>query len=176
MTALNAGARDRLPRDAAHAQAMFDCWLEQQEENFQPNDIAACRSAFMEALAKIETAPAAQRPAAPGRSASFSVPFDFNKATLNRAGKAEVDRAVAHAKEIKAQWIVLEAHADRSGSDAYNMRLSQARLGTVKRAIEASGVKVQFRDAAEGEKSPIVATPDGAREARNRVVIVRVVP
>jgi OOP family OmpA-OmpF porin len=171
--ALGAGAREKLPRDAARAQAMFDCWLEQQEENHQPADIAACRNGFMEALGKIEQTPPA-RPSAAG-SETFTVPFDLNRATLNNAAKAEIGRAVAHARAIKAQWIVLEGHADRSGSDGHNMRLSQARIAAVRQAIEASGVKVQFRDAAEGEKSPIVATPDGAREARNRVVIVRVV-
>jgi OOP family OmpA-OmpF porin len=178
VTALNGNARDRLPRDAAKAQAMFDCWLEQQHENFQPADIAACRAAFLEALAKIEGAPPA-RPAqapAPGRSQTFTVQFELNKATLNDAANAEIGRAVAHARAINAQWIVLEGHADRSGSAARNMRLSQSRVAAVKQAIQRAGVNVQFRESAEGESRPIVQTPDGVREVRNRVVFVRVVP
>jgi OOP family OmpA-OmpF porin len=175
-TALNAGARERLPRDAAKAQAMFDCWMEETEEaNAVDPDLEACRAGFFDALAKIEVAPAAPPPAAAGRSQTFAVYFDFNKSTLTDAGKAEVNRAVAHARAINAQFVVLEGHADRSGANPYNMRLSQARVATVKQAIQASGVNVQFRDSAEGEARPPVPTADGVREQRNRVVIVRVV-
>jgi outer membrane protein OmpA-like peptidoglycan-associated protein len=176
MTALRGGARERLPRDAAQAQAMFDCWLEQQEENHQPAHIAACRDGFMAALARIEVAPTAQPAARPAGSQAFTVAFDLNKATLNDAANAEIRRAVAHARSINAQWVVLEGHADRSGPDSHNMRLSQSRVAAVRQAIQGSGVNVQFRDSAEGENRPIVQTADGVREARNRVVIVRVVP
>ena len=44
--ALDASGRTKAPGSAAHAQVMFDCWVEQQEENIQPEDIAACRAAF----------------------------------------------------------------------------------------------------------------------------------
>jgi outer membrane protein OmpA-like peptidoglycan-associated protein len=175
VAALRGGARERLPVDAARAQSRFDCWLEEQEENHQPADIAACRAEFMEALAKIEVAPAAQ-PAPAARSQTFTVLFDWNKATLDDAANAEIRRALAHARSINAQWVVLEGHADRSGSDAYNMRLSQSRVAAVRQAIQGSGVNVQFRDSADGESRPIVQTADGVREARNRAVIVRVVP
>lgn len=175
VTALNAGARERLPRDAAKAQAMFDCWMEETEEaNAVDPDLEACRAGFFEALAKIEVAAPGAPPAA-GRSETFLVYFDFNKAILNDKGKAEIGRAIAHAKAINAQFVVLEGHADRAGADPYNKRLSQARVATVKQAIQASGVNVQFRDSAEGESRPPVPTADGVREARNRVVIVRVV-
>ena len=42
-TALAAGAGTRHPDVAARAQAKFDCWMEQQEENHQPDHIAECR-------------------------------------------------------------------------------------------------------------------------------------
>ncbi len=50
---LGSGATTRTPNDAAHAQAMFDCWMEEQEENNQPEDIAACRDAFDKAMKRI---------------------------------------------------------------------------------------------------------------------------
>jgi OOP family OmpA-OmpF porin len=55
--ALGAGAKQKAPADAARAQVMFDCWLEQQEENLphQAADIAKCRTGFLEALGKIES-------------------------------------------------------------------------------------------------------------------------
>lgn len=36
MSALAAGARDMAPMQAANTQAKFDCWMQEQEENFQP--------------------------------------------------------------------------------------------------------------------------------------------
>ena len=44
---LDDGARDVDPDAAAVAQAKFDCWLEQQEENHQPDHIAACRDGVL---------------------------------------------------------------------------------------------------------------------------------
>jgi Thymidylate synthase complementing protein len=40
------GFADDDPENAGVAIGSFDCWIEQQEENFQPADIAACRDAF----------------------------------------------------------------------------------------------------------------------------------
>ncbi len=39
--------RDSNPAIAARAQARFDCWVEQQEENHQADHIAACRTDFL---------------------------------------------------------------------------------------------------------------------------------
>src|SRR3546814_7896805 len=46
MAVLADGAAQSDPIQAAEAQVAFDCWMEQQEENFQPDDIAACRDRF----------------------------------------------------------------------------------------------------------------------------------
>ena len=54
--ALDASGRSKAPKHAAHAQVMFDCWVEEQEENIQPEDIAACRDAFFIAIAAVEEA------------------------------------------------------------------------------------------------------------------------
>jgi len=53
MIALAQGGRANFPRYAAEAQVKFDCWMQEQEENFQPKDIAACRKGFEKALAKL---------------------------------------------------------------------------------------------------------------------------
>src|SRR3546814_9403997 len=51
MAVLADGAAQSDPIQAAEAQVAFDCWMEQQEENFQPDDIAACRDRFEAAMA-----------------------------------------------------------------------------------------------------------------------------
>jgi OOP family OmpA-OmpF porin len=174
VTALRAGARERAPRDAAQAQAMFDCWMEQQEENRQPGDIAACRTGFLAALAKIEVAPVAAAPAP--QPETFTIYFDLNKATLNEKGRRDVDRIVARARAINAKNIVVEGYADRSGSNAYNMRLSQRREAAVHDAIHLAGINVPINGQAFGETRPAKQTKDGVREASNRRVDVTINP
>ncbi len=51
---LNKGAAEKVPEETARAQTGFDCWMQEQEENFQPNDIEACRSQFYSSLEFIE--------------------------------------------------------------------------------------------------------------------------
>ena len=41
---------------AARAQVMFDCWMQEQEENFQTDHIAACRNRFFAALEEVQKA------------------------------------------------------------------------------------------------------------------------
>lgn len=45
---------EKKPEIAARAQFYFDCWVEQQEENWQKDDIAACRDGFVLSLAKLD--------------------------------------------------------------------------------------------------------------------------
>ncbi len=54
VVALVANGRKTVPELAAHVQMLFDCWVEEQEENIQPEDIAACRSEFLDGVAQIE--------------------------------------------------------------------------------------------------------------------------
>lgn len=51
---LEQGAAVLAPKEAARAQAMFDCWMEEQEEGHQPADIAVCRDGFTESVAAAE--------------------------------------------------------------------------------------------------------------------------
>ena len=52
--AFDIGAREIAPMESAVAQARFDCWIEQQEENWQVDDIVACKNEFMDAMANLE--------------------------------------------------------------------------------------------------------------------------
>lgn len=73
ITALDGGARARDPETAARGQVLFDCWIQEQEESLESNDIAACRDEFYQVLAALEagtsTAAAATRPATPAEPA-----------------------------------------------------------------------------------------------------------
>jgi OOP family OmpA-OmpF porin len=61
------GAASAKPAMAARAQAMFECWTQEQEENNQQDHIDRCRIQFFIALAQIEQKAVMKAPAATTR-------------------------------------------------------------------------------------------------------------
>ena len=177
---LDAGARDKEPGEAAIAQGRFDCWMEQQEENFQQDHIAACREQFYAAMEKLRAAmkPAAQAEPAPAPAPTpamapkpFLVLFDFDKSDITPAAAKIIDDAVDMAKKVGAADFSVTGHADRAGSEDYNTALSLRRANAVRDALVARGIAgARVSVAGRGEADPAVATPDGAQEPANRRV------
>jgi OOP family OmpA-OmpF porin len=168
---LDAGARDRVPEPAARAQARFDCWVEQQEENHQPDHISACRDQFFAALAEVQqAAPAAATPAAV-QPETYVAYFDWNKATLKPEATQIIDKAIAAAKAGGTPSISVTGHADRSGSEDYNLKLSLKRADAVREYLIKNGIAAeQITVSGRGEAEPAVPTADGVKEPRNRRV------
>ncbi len=171
MAAFDAGGREKAPDPAARAQTQFDCWLEQLEENYQPQDIARCRQGFMDALAELERAlmPPPVAAPEPGKPEPFLVFFDFDKSNITPESAQVIAQAAAKAKDTGAVAIQVIGHADRSGPPDYNDKLSMRRANAVKaelakNGIDASTVTVEGR----GESDPLVPTADGVREPQNR--------
>jgi OOP family OmpA-OmpF porin len=181
MSALDRGGRDKAPKAAARAQVMYDCWVEEEEESWQKARIAYCKGEFEKALAEVERAlapapaPAAAPAPAPAAAANFIVYFDFNSDKLNPAALKVVDDAVAEFKRRGRAALTLAGHADKSGSSAYNQRLSKRRADAVMSAMVARGVPANIiTEQAFGEDRPAVPTADGVKEARNRRVEITI--
>jgi OOP family OmpA-OmpF porin len=166
MRALDAGARDSNPQVAATAQVRFDCWVEQTEE-MQEDDIAACRDEFLKAMEELEAKP---QMVSDGPEA-YIVLFDFDKSNINAAAQAVIADVVAAVAKTGAVNISATGHADRSGSESYNMALSLRRADAVREALIAGGVSADaITVAGRGESEPAVPTPDGVKEQANRRV------
>ena len=186
VNALEDGGREQAPDKAAIAQARFDCWVEQQEENW--NADVPCKNQFYTALNDLlgaiqpVAAPApepmpepiteAAAPAAPVplEQAMFIVFFDWDKTTLT-AGANDVLDAVAN--EVKNRKdvnnIVVTGHTDSSGSEKYNMNLSKKRAQSIRDGLVARGIDgSKIRIDAKGESELLVKTPDNVREPANR--------
>jgi OOP family OmpA-OmpF porin len=164
---LDAGARDRFPELAARAQGRYDCWIEQQEENHQPDHIAACRDEFYAAMEELR---AAMNPAM-AAPAPFVVYFAFDRANLTDEGAGVVNDAVAYAQREGLIEFSVTGHADRAGSEDYNVRLSLRRANTVADALVAKGILPQnISVAGRGEADNAVPTADGVPEQGNRRV------
>jgi outer membrane protein OmpA-like peptidoglycan-associated protein len=102
---------------------------------------------------------------------NFMVFFDFDKSDLTPEAQKVLAQAATAAKSGGAASIALTGHADRSGSDAYNMKLSSKRGEAVRAALVKLGIPAnQISVVAKGESQPLVPTPDGVREPQNRRV------
>ncbi|WP_375593996.1 OmpA family protein [Algihabitans albus] len=170
LAALEATARVQAPIEAAHAQGRFDCWVEQQEENHQPDHIAACREGFYAAMEALEAA-MQPTPTPMGAPEPYIVFFAFDSAEIDSSGMGIVDDAVAAAQRMGIIDFSVTGHADRAGSEAYNLALSLRRANAVRDALVARGILSQnISVAGRGEAEPAVPTPDGVREPANRRV------
>ncbi len=173
--ALAAGAGASKPDAAARAQASFDCWMQEQEENFQPADIKWCKDRFNAAMAQLAT-PQAAAPKPSITFANFTVYFDFDKSALTPETQSTLIDAANAADDMAAKSVTVSGYTDRSGSEAYNMALSQRRAEAVAKELttligaNAPAMTLQ----AFGETQNKVVTPDGVKEAKNRRVKIEI--
>ena len=173
MTALNGGARDAKPQDAAKAQARFDCWVEEQDENWEDDKIAACKNDFMAAMDALEKKEMAAAPAAPG---NYTVYFDFDK-SLIPAGLAFINYVLSAAPKHAPSSISATCHTDLAGPADYNMALSLRRADAVRSALISGGIPAdKITVAGRGMSDPAVPTALGVRNAKNRRVEIILQP
>ena len=171
IAALAAGAPTAHPEEAGKAQAFFDCWMEQQEENFQPKDIAYCRDGFYANLQMIEQKPS-QMPELV--SLSTDVLFDFDKATLRSRYQPDLNRLAETLVKDTTVRVLVWGYTDTAGGSDYNQRLSERRAETVARYLQSKGVsRSRMEIKGWGETHLTVPTPDNTPEQRNRRVELR---
>ena len=97
--------------------------------------------------------------------------FGHNMAELTPEALDVVKQAAASAKQYGSANIAVVGHADRSGSDKYNLALSMKRANSVKTGLVTEGIsEAAIAIDAKGESSPLVPTDDGVREPQNRRV------
>ena len=172
MAALDGGARDSNPQVAARAQRAFDCWNHEAEEDnwyesITDDHVKPCRDEFEAAMAQLTPPPMT---AAPNE---YIVLFDFDKSNINKAGQAVLNQVLADAAKAGGVKISATGHADRSGSEDYNMALSLRRADSVREALIAGGVSADaITVAGRGESEPAVPTADGVKEQANRRVVI----
>ena len=190
VSALDATARTKAPAAAARAQVMFDCWMQEQEENFQPGDIARCRSAFESAMAEVEDAMRPPPPPPPPPAAEaprpaveepedvkiaprfYSIFFDFDSDMVSDVASRVIDEILSDWQSRDGQ-LALVGHADSTGPADYNLGLSQRRAKNVRAMLEEGGMSsARLTDTGVGETDLAVPTADGVREPRNRRVTV----
>ena len=114
-------------------------------------------------------APAVAPAAAPIAPAPVSITledglahFDFNRAELSERGRAELDAWLKQPLP-KGKSLRVTGHADRLGSTAYNLKLSDRRAETVKKYLVGKGVEASaVQVVAKGESQPVKHCKGGA--------------
>ena len=162
------GARDTAPLSSAEAQLGFDCWIQEQEENRQPDDIAACRERFLIALAETKTAVGLP-------SGALVVYFKTGSAELATAELQKLMLAAAEAKGAAAK-VLVSGHTDDTGTSEKNEGLSEARAQAVTALLISAGIKAErIRAKHYGAARPAVVSEVGKAEPKNRRVEVQII-
>lgn len=183
--AFDLGAREIAPAQAARTQALFDCWIEQQEEHWNaPDQDLYCKTRFLSAMNELEglipAAPVMEMPAETydlpetaepmtPEEAMYLVFFDFDSSAIGAGGHSVLD-AVAEAAATQGAAVVhVEGHTDSSGPQKYNDRLSMKRANAVRDALVARGISASSIEVKSyGESNLLVKTLDNIREPANR--------
>jgi OOP family OmpA-OmpF porin len=101
----------------------------------------------------------------------FIVFFDWDRDTVTPEGMQIIHQAADAYKSGAPVQIHVTGYTDRSGSPAYNQRLSQRRANNVAKAMASLGVAPsQMIVSGRGENDNRVPTAPGVREPQNRRV------
>ncbi len=97
--------------------------------------------------------------------------FRPDSTQLTAESEAGATAMLAEIAARPAVEVVLVGHSDTQGTDSYNEQLSLTRAMVVRARLITAGVSAfQISIAGQGERNPIVPTPDGVDEPRNRRV------
>ncbi|PYM93809.1 MAG: OmpA family protein [Candidatus Rokuibacteriota bacterium] len=113
--------------------------------------------------------------AMPVRPASFTVYFDEGSDELTPQSRGVVARIFAEIARRQAPEVVVIGHTDAVGTMAYNDELSIKRAERMRdELVKLGAAKDRIRMAGRGKREPLIRTPDGAPQPRNRRVEVTV--
>lgn len=101
--------------------------------------------------------------------------FDYNKADVKAGGMRVISKLAKFLEKYPERTIQIEGHTDSTGSDAYNLKLSEQRAESVKRALMYEGIKRdRMTTLGYGEQFPIAsnATSSGRQQNRRVEIII----
>ncbi len=99
--------------------------------------------------------------------------FPLDSDQLTADDQAVLDEIVTAVVAQNPASVTVMGHADRSGSDDYNMSLSERRAQTIASALVAAGVPASaINTMGYGESEPAIATEDGVAMRQNRRAVL----
>jgi len=105
----------------------------------------------------------------------YRVHFQFDSITLKPDSGPILHRVVDEARSRPYCDVSVIGHADRAGDAGLNKRLSLRRANSVEKALIGLGLPADCLEIRYfGESDPVVRTPDGVAEPRNRRVEIEI--
>jgi outer membrane protein OmpA-like peptidoglycan-associated protein len=105
----------------------------------------------------------------------YSLYFQTGSTEVDLGSRGNFAAATGAAKRTANIDISVVGHADATGSDPYNLALSLRRAETVRDALVAAGVPSDVIEITyHGANNPLIPTPRGVPEPRNRRVEVTI--
>jgi len=96
--------------------------------------------------------------------------FDVNSSTIKPGGYAELDRVANVLAQYPQTMIRVEGHTDQTGSEQYNLQLSERRANAVKNALTQKGIDAaRITPVGMGECCPV--SSDNAANRRVSMVL-----
>ena len=96
--------------------------------------------------------------------------FDVNSSTIKPGGYAELDRVANVLAQYQQTMIRVEGHTDQTGSEQYNLQLSERRANAVKNALTQKGIDAaRITPVGMGECCPV--SSDNAANRRVSMVL-----
>lgn len=202
LRSLDAGGRAMAPAESALAQAKFDCWVEETEDLWpgagcKPEFEKAIADLENRMRSTVPPSDKLGEPVPPRKTpvkdpepqpepepeavpsgldeGMFLVFFDFDQSSLTASGMEVIDAVATQAsRRNDLVSIAIIGHADTSGSDSYNQRLSMRRAAAVREALSQRGVATELlQTEGRGESQLMVPTANDTREPANRRVEVQ---
>jgi OOP family OmpA-OmpF porin len=151
-----------------------ECWRSQFEDTTEK--LEEC--GYMKAKAEVVEAPPVMETVFETIKINAALLFDFDSATLTDKAKAVIDERVEkfNGKAELTQNVSVIGHADSTGPEAYNQKLSEKRAKAVALYLEQhknisdSKIDVEGR----GESEPVASNATREGRAQNRRVVINV--
>lgn len=95
--------------------------------------------------------------------------FPFNSSELPSGAEDVISKVSKSAEKLKADKVLVQGHADSTGDQSYNEKLSEKRAETVAKVLRDK-TKISVDTEAVGERSPIIGNDIKDKRAMNRRV------
>ncbi len=101
--------------------------------------------------------------------------FSVGKADVTSSAYVNLDKLAAYLKQNKERKVLVEGFTDSTGSDALNLKLSQARADAVARELSNRGVEfARITTRGYGKAFPVASNSNASDRALNRRVEVTI--